>query len=68
MKNPARWRGGWTVGLGVGQSRLEIVDCGHLFILTDPAGTAARIESFLHGERAGAAVRHAPAAGRPLHN
>jgi pimeloyl-ACP methyl ester carboxylesterase len=49
-------------------ARLEIVDCGHLFILTDPAGTAARIESFLHGERAGAAVRHAPAAGRPLHN
>jgi poly(3-hydroxyoctanoate) depolymerase len=49
-------------------ARLEIVDCGHLFILTDPAGTAARIESFLHGERDSAAVRHAPAAGRPLHN
>ena len=28
-------------------ARLEIVDCGHLFILTDPAGTAARIERFL---------------------
>ena len=35
-------------------ARLEVMDCGHLFILTDPAGTAAKIETFLHGEsRAG---------------
>jgi poly(3-hydroxyalkanoate) depolymerase len=32
-------------------ARLEIVACGHLFILTDPAGTAARIESFINGDR-----------------
>jgi pimeloyl-ACP methyl ester carboxylesterase len=31
-------------------ARLEIVDCGHLFILTDPAGTASRIERFLAGD------------------
>jgi poly(3-hydroxyalkanoate) depolymerase len=32
-------------------ARLEIVACGHLFILTDPAGTADRIESFIHGDQ-----------------
>ncbi len=32
-------------------ARLEIVPCGHLFILTDPAGTAARIETFIDGDR-----------------
>ncbi|HVL21423.1 MAG TPA: poly(3-hydroxyalkanoate) depolymerase [Amaricoccus sp.] len=32
-------------------ARLEIIPCGHLFILTDPAGTAARIENFIHGDR-----------------
>ena len=37
-------------------ARLEIVDCGHLFILTDPAGTAATIESFLAGHPDGAAA------------
>ena len=31
-------------------ARLEMVACGHLFILTDPAGTAARIERFLAGD------------------
>jgi len=31
-------------------ARLEIVACGHLFILTDPAGTAARIERFIAGD------------------
>lgn len=30
-------------------ARLEIMDCGHLFILTDPAGTALTIEAFLEG-------------------
>ena len=30
-------------------ARLRIMDCGHLFILTDPAGTAATIEAFLAG-------------------
>lgn len=29
------------------QARLEVIDCGHLFILTDPQGTAARIEGFI---------------------
>lgn len=33
-------------------ARLEIVECGHLFILTDPAGTASRIEDFLRETRA----------------
>ena len=33
-------------------ARLEVMDCGHLFILTDPAGTAARIERFLQAEPA----------------
>ena len=47
-------------------ARLEIVDCGHLFILTDPAGTAARIESFLRGDRDRAAARHTPAAASPF--
>lgn len=28
-------------------ARLEIMDCGHLFVLTDPAGTAKRIERFI---------------------
>lgn len=28
-------------------ARLEVMDCGHLFILTDPAGTAERVEAFL---------------------
>jgi poly(3-hydroxyalkanoate) depolymerase len=42
-------------------ARLEIVDCGHLFILTDPAGTAARIERFLGGDRMSAG--HTSAAG-----
>ena len=28
-------------------ARLEVVDCGHLFMLTNPAHTAATIESFL---------------------
>ena len=28
-------------------ARLEVMDCGHLFILTDPGGTAAMIEAFL---------------------
>lgn len=34
-------------------ARLEIMNCGHLFILTDPAGTAALIERFIEedGER-----------------
>lgn len=32
------------------RARLEVMDCGHLFILTDPAGTAAKIERFLHAE------------------
>ncbi|HRO09930.1 poly(3-hydroxyalkanoate) depolymerase [Amaricoccus sp.] len=41
-------------------ARLEIVACGHLFILTDPAGTAARIERFLAGDD-----RPAPAPARP---
>jgi pimeloyl-ACP methyl ester carboxylesterase len=36
-------------------ARLEIVPCGHLFILTDPAGTAARIEDFIHGDHGRAA-------------
>jgi poly(3-hydroxyalkanoate) depolymerase len=40
-------------------ARLEIVACGHLFILTDPAGTAARIERFLAGDD-----RPAPAPAR----
>ncbi len=40
-------------------ARLELVACGHLFILTDPAGTAARIEDFIHGDR----DQPAPAAG-----
>jgi poly(3-hydroxyoctanoate) depolymerase len=31
-------------------ARLEVMDCGHLFILTDPAGTAAKIERFLRAE------------------
>ena len=31
-------------------ARLEMVACGHLFILTDPAGTAARIERFIAGD------------------
>jgi poly(3-hydroxyalkanoate) depolymerase len=31
-------------------ARLKVMDCGHLFILTDPAGTAATIETFLAGE------------------
>ena len=30
-------------------ARLKVMDCGHLFILTDPAGTAAAIEAFLAG-------------------
>jgi poly(3-hydroxyalkanoate) depolymerase len=47
-------------------ARLEIVDCGHLFILTDPAGTASRIERFLRGERDPAAVRQTPAAASPV--
>jgi poly(3-hydroxyoctanoate) depolymerase len=47
-------------------ARLEIVDCGHLFILTDPAGTAARIERFLRGDRDSAAVCHTPAAESPI--
>jgi len=34
-------------------ARLEVMDCGHLFILTDPAGTAARIERFLDEAAAG---------------
>jgi poly(3-hydroxyalkanoate) depolymerase len=34
-------------------ARLEMVACGHLFILTDPAGTAARIERFLAGDSDG---------------
>lgn len=29
-------------------ARLEIVDCGHLFVLTHPGRTAATIESFIH--------------------
>lgn len=28
-------------------ARLEVMNCGHLFILTDPEGTARRIEEFL---------------------
>ncbi len=31
-------------------ARLKVMDCGHLFILTDPAGTADAVESFLRGE------------------
>jgi poly(3-hydroxyalkanoate) depolymerase len=37
------------------EARLEVMDCGHLFILTDPAGTAAKIEHFLHAESLAAA-------------
>ena len=44
-------------------ARLEIVDCGHLFILTDPAGTAARIESFIHGDRDRPSATRLPPAG-----
>lgn len=44
-------------------ARLEIVPCGHLFILTDPAGTASRIERFLRGDRDPEAGRPRPAAG-----
>lgn len=29
-------------------ARLEVMDCGHLFILTDPDGTAGTIERFIH--------------------
>ena len=32
------------------EARLEVMDCGHLFILTDPAGTAATIEAFIAGD------------------
>ncbi|AUH35244.1 poly(3-hydroxyalkanoate) depolymerase [Paracoccus tegillarcae] len=28
-------------------ARLEVMDCGHLFILTDPAETAAKVEAFI---------------------
>lgn len=31
-------------------ARLEVMDCGHLFILTDPAGTAAKIEDFMQAQ------------------
>jgi poly(3-hydroxyalkanoate) depolymerase len=37
-------------------ARLQIMDCGHLFILTDPAGTAAIIEAFLAGAADAAAA------------
>ena len=37
-------------------ARLRVMDCGHLFILTDPAGTAATIEDFLAGEPDAAAA------------
>jgi poly(3-hydroxyoctanoate) depolymerase len=37
-------------------ARLHLVDCGHLFILTDPAGTAAVIEDFLDGATSAAAA------------
>ena len=33
-------------------ARLEVVDCGHLFMLTHPNRTAATIESFLFGSTA----------------
>jgi poly(3-hydroxyalkanoate) depolymerase len=46
--------------------RLEIVDCGHLFILTGPAGVADRIERFIAGDPRPTAGSHAPAAGGPL--
>lgn len=29
-------------------ARIEVMDCGHLFILTDPLGTAARMEAFFN--------------------
>jgi poly(3-hydroxyalkanoate) depolymerase len=45
-------------------ARLEIVGCGHLFILTDPAGTAARIEGFIRGDRD--RPTPPPTPGRPL--
>jgi hypothetical protein len=32
------------------------MNCGHLFILTDPAGTAASIEAFLAGASEAAAA------------
>jgi poly(3-hydroxyalkanoate) depolymerase len=48
-------------------ARLEIVDCGHLFILTDPAGTAFRIEHFLAGDHDRAVACRTPATGGPLH-
>ena len=37
-------------------ARLQLMDCGHLFILTDPAGTAATIEAFLDGHPGAAAA------------
>jgi poly(3-hydroxyalkanoate) depolymerase len=40
---------GGIIAARLPDARLEIVDCGHLFILTDPAGAAARIECFLAG-------------------
>lgn len=37
-------------------ARLQLMDCGHLFILTDPSGTAATIEGFLNGQPDAAAA------------
>lgn len=37
-------------------ARLEIVDCGHLFILTQPQMTAATVEGFILGKAAEAAA------------
>ncbi|MFV0382633.1 poly(3-hydroxyalkanoate) depolymerase [Paracoccus sp. (in: a-proteobacteria)] len=37
-------------------ARLEVMDCGHLFILTDPQGTSALIEQFLRDARKDAAA------------
>ncbi|MBU3029432.1 poly(3-hydroxyalkanoate) depolymerase [Paracoccus marinaquae] len=37
-------------------ARIRIMDCGHLFVLTDPQGTAAAVEEFLRRDAGGAAA------------
>lgn len=60
--NPA----GRVIANRLPRDRLELVPRGHLFILTDPAGTAARIEEFIH-DRARPAPR-APSPHSPRHS
>ena len=56
---------GRIVAAQLRHARLETIDCGHLFVLTRPGETAARVEAFLEAHPGEAPTVPSPVPARP---